>query len=139
MRHLKSPGAAGAFFASRAGLSSPNSQCMVGLSFAPHRRRGRPLFARTHVPVDEPLVSGSSIPRPGWCPARARVPDATVTTTIPHLDAGSAQPPTISVMRMPACIRVGRRLPCKPCRNRVSGAYAMLQTANPTSQLGEKT
>ena len=55
VRTSKAPVLPGFFFASRAGLSSPDSQCIVGLSFAPHRRRGRPLFARTHVPVDEPL------------------------------------------------------------------------------------
>jgi hypothetical protein len=37
----------------RAGLSSPDSQCMVGAEA--QRRRWRPLFAGRHVPVNEPL------------------------------------------------------------------------------------
>jgi hypothetical protein len=43
----------GLFFVSRAGLSSPDSQCMV--SVAAQRRRRRPFFAGRHMSVDEPF------------------------------------------------------------------------------------
>jgi hypothetical protein len=45
----------GALFALRAGLSSPDSQCMPGVGAAAQRRRRRPLFAGRHMPIDEPL------------------------------------------------------------------------------------
>jgi hypothetical protein len=49
---LKKPRCCRGFFASRAGLSSPDLRCMVGV--AAQRWRRRSLFAG-HVPVDEPL------------------------------------------------------------------------------------